>query len=99
MKEYKNKTLRILGFGSMDYNTIKDRINRTLYTYTNEDTTPSEKRILGQMLLTIADHEQNEQRKEWEEEETKEEEEETTALNGMFGNVLGELDNLIQEVK
>jgi len=71
MRKYKNKMLQILGFGSMDYNTIKDTINRTLYTYTNEDTTPSEKRILGQMLLTIADHEQNERRKEWEEEETK----------------------------
>ena len=66
-----NKTLRILGYGAMHYETIIDSISRRLET-TLEDTTPSEKRILGQMLLTIADHEQSEQRKQWDKEEEEE---------------------------
>ena len=72
--ENKNPILIIKGFGTMRYQQIVSEINKT-FTYQQridlDNKLPSEKRILGQMLITVAEYELEQKFNKWRKEERK----------------------------
>ena len=80
--ENKNPILIIKGFGTMRYQQIVSEINRRVYGKTQKEFAelkridldnklPSEKRIIGQMLVTVAEYELEQKLNKWRKEERK----------------------------
>ena len=78
----KNPILTIKGFGTMRYQLIVNEINKRVYGKTQKEFAelkridldnklPSEKRILGQMLITVAEYELEQKLNKWRKEERK----------------------------
>ena len=80
--ENKNPILTIKGFGTMRYQQIVSEINRRVFGKTQKEFAelkrvdldnklPSEKRIIGQMLITVAEYELEQKLNKWRKEERK----------------------------
>ena len=78
----KNPILTIKGFGTMRYQLIVSEINKRVYGKTQKEFAelkridldnklPSEKRIIGQMLVTVAEYELEQKLNKWRKEERK----------------------------